>query len=431
MSCSEWKEYRLDEIGDIVSGGTPSTKNEDYYGNEIPWITPKDLSGYDSKYISKGERSITKLGLEKSSAKLLPKGTILFSSRAPIGYVAIAQEDLCTNQGFKNIVCNPQVAHNEFIYYRMKLAKEELESVAGGSTFKEVSGKVMKEFKVKLPSIEEQKRIASILSSLDDKIELNNEMNKTLEEMAQSIFKRWFVDFEFPNEDGMPYKSSGGEMVESELGMIPKGWEVKTIEEISTTVSKGTTPTKKDMDSAENENNINFIKVKDIDDYGEICLDNLEKIPESVHNGKLKRSILYEKDILFSIAGTIGRVTAIDKTLNNSNMNQAIAFIRLKDCRNMFNFIFYLLKSEKTQNDIKSNIVQAVQANVSLGVLKAIKFVQPSKEILDKYNNIAMNIYDKQQNIRYENNDLKIIRDNLLPKLMSGEIILDKKIIIY
>lgn len=431
MSCSEWKEYRLDEVGDIVSGGTPSTKNEDYYGNEIPWITPKDLSGYYSKYISKGERSITKLGLEKSSAKLLPKGTILFSSRAPIGYVAIAQEDLCTNQGFKNIVCNPQVAHNEFIYYRMKLAKEELESVAGGSTFKEVSGKVMKEFKVKLPSIEEQKRIASILSSLDDKIELNNEMNKTLEEMAQSIFKRWFVDFEFPNKDGEPYKSSGGEMVESEFGMIPKDWEVKTIEEISTTVSKGTTPTKKDMDSAEDENNINFIKVKDIDDYGEIYLDNLEKIPESVHNGKLKRSILYEKDILFSIAGTIGRVTAIDKTLNNSNMNQAIAFIRLKDCRNMFNFIFYLLKSEKTQNDIKSNIVQAVQANVSLGVLKAIKFVQPSKEILDKYNNIAMNIYDKQQNIRYENNDLKIIRDNLLPKLMSGEIILDKKIIIY
>ena len=104
MSCSEWKEYRLDEVGDIVSGGTPSTKNEDYYGNEIPWITPKDLSGYYSKYISKGERSITKLGLEKSSAKLLPKGTILFSSRAPIGYVAIAQEDLCTNQGFKNIV---------------------------------------------------------------------------------------------------------------------------------------------------------------------------------------------------------------------------------------------------------------------------------------------------------------------------------------
>ena len=217
MSCSEWKEYRLDEIGDIVSGGTPSTKNEDYYGNEIPWITPKDLSGYDSKYISKGERSITKLGLEKSSAKLLPKGTILFSSRAPIGYVAIAQEDLCTNQGFKNIVCNPQVAHNEFIYYRMKLAKEELESVAGGSTFKEVSGKVMKEFKIKLPSIEQQKRIASILSSLDDKIELNNEMNKTLEEMAQSIFKRWFVDFEFPNEDGQPYKSSGGEMVKKYL----------------------------------------------------------------------------------------------------------------------------------------------------------------------------------------------------------------------
>ncbi len=233
MSCNEWKEYVLDDIGEIVGGGTPSTKNEEFYGNDISWITPKDLSGHTSKYISKGERSITNLGLAKSSAKLLPKGTVLFSSRAPIGYVAIASNELSTNQGFKSIVCNPDIANNEFIYYRMKMAKQELESIAGGSTFKEVSGKVMKEFKINLPPLEEQEKIANILSSLDDKIELNNGMNKTLEEMAQALFKRWFVDFEFPNENGEPYKSSGGEMVESELGMIPKGWEVKSLDEIA------------------------------------------------------------------------------------------------------------------------------------------------------------------------------------------------------
>ena len=392
MSCSEWKEYRLDEIGDIVSGGTPSTKNEDYYGNEIPWITPKDLSGYDSKYISKGERSITKLGLEKSSAKLLPKGTILFSSRAPIGYVAIAQEDLCTNQGFKNIVCNPQVAHNEFIYYRMKLAKEELESVAGGSTFKEVSGKVMKEFKVKLPSIEEQKRIASILSSLDDKIELNNEMNKTLEEMAQSIFKRWFVDFEFPNKDGEPYKSSGGEMVESELGMIPKGWEIGTLDNIGT-----------------------------------------------FKNGKKIRSELRDDNGKYIIYGSNGIIGKTNEVLQNNNciiLGRVGAYcgsvqLSLEPCWITDNAIIATAKEEKylpylhrflLNYPLRESAGGSAQPLINQSILKSIQTSIPTYDLFEKYDNISKEILFKiNQNIK-ENNKLSEIRDSLLPKLMSGEI---------
>ena len=407
MSCNGW--YKLEELLKIKYGKNQK-KVQDNENGIYPIYGTGGLMGYSKEY-------------------LYNKPSILIGRKGSISRVKYVEHPFWTVDTLFYTEINENLVIPKYLYYKMSMI--DFNFYNEGTTIPSLRTDTLNKIEFQIHSLEEQEKIVNILSSLDDKIELNNEMNKTLEEMAQSIFKRWFVDFEFPNEDGLPYKSSGGDMVESELGMIPKGWEVKTIEEISTTVSKGTTPTKKDMDSAEDENNINFIKVKDIDDYGEICLDNLEKIPESVHNGKLKRSILYEKDILFSIAGTIGRVTAIDKTLNNSNMNQAIAFIRLKDCRNMFNFIFYLLKSEKTQNDIKSNIVQAVQANVSLGVLKAIKFVQPSKEILDKYNNIAMNIYDKQQNIRYENNDLKIIRDNLLPKLMSGEIILDKKIIIY
>lgn len=437
MSCN----ITLREVAEFQKGF--AFKSKDYTSKGVKIIKVSNLTD-DSVDISQcvcvendiADKYKDKYNLKTNDIVITTVGSWPTNPASVVGKVIRVPkyaDNTLLNQNAVRLRSNSLINQN-YMYYLLKdkSFKEYIIGTAQGSANQaSITQEDIKNFEFILPSLEEQEKIAKILSSLDDKIELNNEMNKTLEEMAQSIFKRWFVDFEFPNEDGMPYKSSGGEMVESELGMIPKGWEVKTIEEISTTVSKGTTPTKKDMDSAEDENNINFIKVKDIDDYGEICLDNLEKIPESVHNGKLKRSILYEKDILFSIAGTIGRVTAIDKTLNNSNMNQAIAFIRLKDCRNMFNFIFYLLKSEKTQNDIKSNIVQAVQANVSLGVLKAIKFVQPSKEILDKYNNIAMNIYDKQQNIRYENNDLKIIRDNLLPKLMSGEIILDKKIIIY
>ncbi|CUO73736.1 restriction endonuclease subunit S [Intestinibacter bartlettii] len=411
MSCSEWKEYRLDEIGDIVSGGTPSTKNEDYYGNEIPWITPKDLSGYDSKYISKGERSITKLGLEKSSAKLLPKGTILFSSRAPIGYVAIAQEDLCTNQGFKNIVCNPQVAHNEFIYYRMKLAKEELESVAGGSTFKEVSGKVMKEFKIKLPSIEQQKRIASILSSLDDKIELNNEMNKTLEEMAQSIFKRWFVDFEFPNEDGQPYKSSGGEMVESELAMIPKGWEVKSLDEILDSISiKHKFPNEK----------IIFLNTSDILD-GEVLHNNYSDV--SSLPGQAKKSI-QKGDILYSeIRPKNKRYTFIDFDADEYVVSTKLMVLRTKNKFNSSMMYFYL-SNESTVNYLQT-IAEGRSGTfpqITFNELKKLKICMPTNDTIVELGKFFENILKTINNNKKEAKQLKEMRDILLLKLMSGEI---------
>ena len=407
MSCSEWKEYRLDEIGDIVSGGTPSTKNEDYYGNEIPWITPKDLSGYDSKYISKGERSITKLGLEKSSAKLLPKGTILFSSRAPIGYVAIAQEDLCTNQGFKNIVCNPQVAHNEFIYYRMKLAKEELESVAGGSTFKEVSGKVMKEFKIKLPSIEQQKRIASILSSLDDKIELNNEMNKTLEEMAQSIFKRWFVDFEFPNEDGQPYKSSGGEMVESELAMIPKGWEVKSLDEILDSISiKHKFPNEK----------IIFLNTSDILD-GEVLHNNYSDV--SSLPGQAKKSI-QKGDILYSeIRPKNKRYTFIDFDADEYVVSTKLMVLRTKNKFNSSMMYFYL-SNESTVNYLQT-IAEGRSGTfpqITFNELKKLKICMPTNDTIVELGKFFENILKTINNNKKEAKQLKEMRDIILLKLM-------------
>lgn len=423
MSCSEWKEYRLDEIGDIVSGGTPSTKNEDYYGNEIPWITPKDLSGYDSKYISKGERSITKLGLEKSSAKLLPKGTILFSSRAPIGYVAIAQEDLCTNQGFKNIVCNPQVAHNEFIYYRMKLAKKELESVAGGSTFKEVSGKVMKEFKIKLPSIEQQKRIASILSSLDDKIELNNEMNKTLEEMAQSIFKRWFADFEFPNEDGQPYKSSGGEMVESELGMIPKGWEVKTINEmvnVTDYVANGSFASlKNNVKQGEDEDYAILIRLVD---HNRGFKGPYMYVDENGYNF-LSKSKLYGGEIIISNvganAGTVFKAPYLQKPMTLGPNSIMILKSTLD------NYLYYYLTSDIGQNNLKGILGGSAQPKFNKTDFRNIQIVLPNDDIIEKFNSVINTIIEKIELISRENRIIESVRDNLLPKLISGQINID------
>ncbi|EGO5163563.1 restriction endonuclease subunit S, partial [Enterococcus faecalis] len=222
---------KIEDLGKVISGGTPSTKNERYWGGDIAWITPKDLSKHNSMFIFKGERGITEEGLKNSSAYTVPTGTVLFSSRAPIGYVAIAGKNLTTNQGFKNIVVNDE-NDNLFIYYLLKNNIKFIESHANGSTFKEISAKVFKNLEFDVPNLDTQRKISKILSTLDSKIELNNQIISNLEELASTLFKRWFVDFEFPDENGNPYKSSGGKMVDSELGEIPEGWKVTTINNV-------------------------------------------------------------------------------------------------------------------------------------------------------------------------------------------------------
>ena len=219
----EWKEVTLEEIGTIVGGATPSTKRTSFYDGDIPWLTPKDLSANSNKYIFRGERNITAEGFNSCSCKMLPKGSVLFSSRAPIGYVAIAASEMCTNQGFKSVIPNEDT-DSEFLYYLLKYNKDNIVSQGSGTTFAEVSGKTMKGIEVVVPKeVDDQRRIASILSSLDRKIELNNKINADLEEMAQAIFKNWFVDFE-------PFKD--GKFVDSELGMIPEGWKVGLLGEL-------------------------------------------------------------------------------------------------------------------------------------------------------------------------------------------------------
>jgi len=165
----------------VVGGATPSTKKiENYENGTISWITPKDLSTFSGRYIHRGERNITEIGLKSCSTQLLPRNTVLFSSRAPIGYVAIAANDLCTNQGFKSVIPNENV-EPLFLYYLLKYNKDKIESMGSGTTFKEVSGSTMKNIEVSIPIDKKlQEKIASVLCSIDDKIELNERVNNNL-----------------------------------------------------------------------------------------------------------------------------------------------------------------------------------------------------------------------------------------------------------
>ena len=178
---TEWKECTVADIGTVVGGATPSTKDpSNYDGGEIAWITPKDLSNYEDRYISHGERNITEKGLNGCSAQLMPKHSVLFTSRAPIGYVAIADGEVCTNQGFKSVVPNKNTDYL-FLYYLLRYNKDKIEGLGSGTTFKEVSGSTMRGIKVRVPTtLSVQKAIGRFLDSIDCKIEQNRKINKNL-----------------------------------------------------------------------------------------------------------------------------------------------------------------------------------------------------------------------------------------------------------
>ncbi|WP_096026743.1 restriction endonuclease subunit S [Campylobacter lanienae] len=211
-----WEVKKLKDIGKISSGGTPSTSNDNNFGGNIAWITPADLTGYKDKFISKGKRNLSEAGLKNSSAKILPKGTILFSSRAPIGYVAIAQNEISTNQGFKNLTPNESVI-SEYVYYYLLGSKNLAEQSASGTTFKEISATAFSNLPIPLPPLSEQKAIADKLDDSFAKIEnaITNLINakENLKLYKQSVLKSAF------NGDLLPNTS-------------PTHWEVKKLGEI-------------------------------------------------------------------------------------------------------------------------------------------------------------------------------------------------------
>ena len=184
MSNSElphsWLMTTLNEVGQVVSGGTPSTSKPEFWGGSVSWISPVDLSGNKAVFISKGGKSITELGLQNSSAKLMPAGSVLFSSRAPIGYVAIAANPLCTNQGFKSVIPNGSIK-SLYLYYFLSSAKKQADELASGTTFKEISGTNFKCIQIPLPPLAEQNRIVAKIEELFGGLESTLEViNKTV-----------------------------------------------------------------------------------------------------------------------------------------------------------------------------------------------------------------------------------------------------------
>ncbi len=189
---SEWQTFYLKDLVKIFGGSTPPTNNPKNYGNKIRWITAKDLSTLQGRYIKKGSRSISRLGFKSCSTFLLPKHAILFSSRAPIGYTAIISKRSCTDRGLMGLVPNKKI-YFEFLYYLLKYHKNNISNMGVGTTFKGISKPALGLFKVKIPpTYYEQQKIARTLSILDQKIENNHKINELLHTIAYKIYEYYF-----------------------------------------------------------------------------------------------------------------------------------------------------------------------------------------------------------------------------------------------
>lgn len=299
------------------------------------------------------------------------------------------------------------ITDNDFIYY-LSISPEfrnvAIKAMNGSSGRQRVQKDVLENSEFLLPPLDEQKAIAKILSDLDEKIEINNKINKKLEEMAQAIFKQWFVDFEFPNEDGKPYKSSGGEMVESELGMIPKGWEVVKLQDIGN-LTMGLSP-KSESYNAIGEGIPLLNGAADF--YGGL-------IKATKYTTKETR-VCKKNDLVFCIRATIGNITFADKEYC---LGRGVASIESK--KNLYIGIIYMNLSRSIER-LKAQATGSVILGLSKPDINDMKLILPTKEILNKYSDIFKNAFDKKHILELENDKLINLRDILLPKLMSGEI---------
>ena len=403
---NKWGPHKLSEIGSIVGGATPSTTIDAYYNGDIPWLTPKDLSNFHERYIERGERNITKSGLNSCSAQLLPAGSVLFSSRAPIGYVAIAKNPIATNQGFKSIIPNPEKVDSLFLYYLLKYNKDNIEAMGSGTTFKEVSGATMKNIEVYLPEdLEEQRRIAGILGSLDDKIELNRRINANLEAQAQALFRSWFVDFE-------PFRD--GPFVDSQLGKIPQGWKVGNYTDI-VEIKGGGTP-KTGIQEYWN-GTIPFFSPKDV---GASCfvLDTEKHITaKGLEN--CNSSLFQPNTVFITARGTVGKVvmTGTEMAMNQTNY-------ALLGKQNISQYYVYHITLQLVARLLKK-ANGAVFNAITTRDFTSEQIVIPPFSTISQFSDVVKPIYENILLNDVQSNRLSTLRDTLLPKLMAGEIAIE------
>lgn len=431
--ASEWEHFSLAEIGQIITGKTPSTSQAKNFGGDIPFITPSDMDA--RKTISHTERNLTEAGAKSVSSSIIPAGSVIVSCiGSDMGKAAIAGRRCVTNQQINSVVVDAKRFDSEFIYYNLSRRKSEIRSYASGSAQPILNKSGFSEIVVSCPSIEVQHEIVGILCALDDKIELNRRMNATLEAMAQALFKSWFVDFDPVKAkaagrapEGMDADTAAffpGEFVESELGLIPKGWGVGTIDEATALIidHRGKTPKKLGNDWA--LSGIPAISAKNIKAGRMVQKDSMNFVDHELFDRWMKDK-LKVGDILLTSEAPLGELLYLARN-SELCLSQRVFALRANQEKCQPGYLYLWLGSAEAQDRLNARATGTTVVGIRQSELRKVEVLLPPKDIQEKANLFFHDCLVKINVNEEENESLAAIRDALLPKLISGQLRIPK-----
>ena len=395
---SEWRECLLKEIADIQTGPFGSQlKNEQYITGGTPVVTVEHIQNF--RISSFNYPSVTEEDKLRLSRYLLKTGDIVFTRVGSVdltAWVKPSQNGWMFSSRMLRVRPVSEVDSRFLSYYfQQKSFREHILNISVGATMPSINTGILEGVQVAFPPLPEQRAIAAVLSSLDEKIDILHRQNKTLEAMAETLFRQWFIEEADDN------------------------WEVCTVADLCHTITKGTTPTT--LGHNFTEIGVNFVKAESITDTGDFIWDKFAKISYETHEF-LNRSILQDGDVLCSIAGTIGRLSITTRDILPANTNQAIAIIRTNPLKCFPEFIYLFLKSPLFREIMDGKIVHAVQPNLSLGEIGNTPIKIPSKKIMDEFHKIIKPLFIKKIINAKQIRTLEKLRDTLLQKLMIGEV---------
>lgn len=399
----EWEKVTIEEICEYVtSGGTPLASREDYYNpGTIPWLKTKEVNYCR---ITETENYISEKGLNNSSAKIIPKNSVImamYGQGDTAGRVAINKIPLTTNQACCNLIINKEKADYNFVYYKLSTLYDTIVALKSGGAQPNLNAGKVKGLEITLPQLPTQQKIAAVLGAYDDLIENNRKQIKLLEEAAQKLYKEWFVKLNFPGHETTKIVDG-----------IPEGWKKGTLNDFGIIIT-GKTP------STKNENyyggDIPFVKIPDMH-KGIFTIKTEEYLTIEGANTQ-KNKFIPSESLIVSCIGTAGLVNiAYEECQTNQQINSIVCTKK----ENVY-YLYYFLKSQKEYlNALGSN--GATMVNVNKEKFGNVEVLIPNDKILERFAVITKPYFDKIKNCQLSIFNSQSARDKLLPKLMNGEI---------
>jgi len=411
LNSSSWQSVAIERLClRITSGGTPLRRNQNFYeGGSIPWVKTGELKDW---YIEDTEERITEEAIEHSSAKLFPKETVLmamYGDGRTITSLGILRREAASNQACCAMIADPSACHPLFLFYSLKSHRQALLKLAYGGAQRNLNAKTIRQFQIPVPSLSVQQAIVSILSAYDDLIENNTRRIKILEEMAQMLYREWFVTYRFPDDQTI-------EMVESELGRIPEGWKVETLPHRCSKVIDGT------HDSPPPVEDGFFLVTGKHFTSGFIDFDGCYRISADEHEKVMKRSKPEAGDILFSNIGTLGSIAQVPNQPEFSIKN--VALLKPKTAAHS-TFMFCHFRLPESLEVLHQKASGTSQKFWSLQFLRSLPLVTPPGDAIVLFHHEVAPLLSYRLLLNEKNRNLRTTRDLLLPKLISGEILVD------